>query len=263
MLFTKWLVEIAFVISHPVDDRMRNAGISTTTRMLAFSLALLVASDLRADCVVLLHGLTRTSASMETLADAFSEAGYAVANIDYPSTQFPIETLAPAAIEKGIAACPPDSTVHFVTHSLGGILVRHYLAHNEFSRLGKVVMIAPPNQGSGVVAAMHDVPGFEWYNGPAGMQLGIDDNSIPLQLPAVTYPVGVIAGTRTFNVILSQFLANPDDGKVSVENTKVAGMTDFIEVPYSHPFIMKRKAVVELTLQFISSGSFKLTENSQ
>lgn len=230
---------------------------------LIFSLALcLVAGELRADCVALLHGLARTSASMVALATAFEEAGYAVENIDYPSTRFPIEELAPEALERAIAACPPDSTVHFVTHSMGGILVRYYLAHHAFARLGRVVMIAPPNQGSGLVEALHDVPGFAWYNGPAGLQLGTDANSIPLQLPAVNYPVGIIAGTRTFNLILSQFLANPDDGKVSVENTKVAGMTDFIAVPYSHPFIMKRKAVIELALRFVAGGSFKNPEKS-
>jgi pimeloyl-ACP methyl ester carboxylesterase len=230
-------------------------------KTLAFGLLLLLAAgSLRADCVVLLHGLTRTSASMATLATAFGEAGYTVANIDYPSTRFSIEELAPEAIANGIAACPVDGKIHFVTHSLGGILVRYYLAHNEFARLGRVVMLAPPNQGSGVVSAMHEVPGFAWYNGPAGLQLGTDAESMPLQLPAVTYPVGIIAGTKTINLILSQFLANPDDGKVSVENTKVAGMTDFIEVPYSHPFIMKRKPVIELALRFIATGSFKNSE---
>lgn len=214
-----------------------------------------------ADCVVLLHGLARTSSSMAALATAFQDAGYAVANIDYPSTKHPIEKLAPETIERAIISCHSESTVHFVTHSMGGILVRYYFAHNTFARLGRVVMIAPPNQGSGVVDALHDVPGFAWYNGPAGLQLGTDMSSIPLQLPAVTYPVGIIAGTRTFNLILSQFLDNPDDGKVSVENTKVAGMADFIEVPYSHPFIMKRKPVIELALGFIANGKFKSPAN--
>ncbi len=225
-------------------------------------LALCVAAgDVRADCVVLLHGLARTSASMDALATAFEDAGYAVQNTGYPSTSLSIEELAPEAIERAVGSCPPDSTVHFVTHSMGGILVRYYLAHNSFSRLGRVVMIAPPNKGSGVVAALHDVPGFAWYNGPAGLQLGTDSQSLPLQLPAVTYPVGIIAGTRTFNLILSRFLDNPDDGKVSVENTKVEGMTDFAEVPYSHPFIMKRKAVIKLALGFIANGSFENPQN--
>lgn len=233
----------------------------SSTKITCALILLLATTGLRADCVVLLHGLTRTSASMTALATAFSDAGYAVANIDYPSTKFPIEELAPEAVERGIAECPATSKVHFVTHSLGGILVRYYFAHEQFSRLGRVVMLAPPNQGSNVVNAMQEVPGFAWYNGPAGLQLGVDAQSIPLQLPAVTYPVGIIAGTRTFNLILSQFLDNPDDGKVSVQNTRVAGMTDFIEVPYSHPFIMKRKPVVELVLRFIETGSFKILKN--
>lgn len=224
-------------------------------------LSLVSGTTQAADCVVLLHGLARTAASMNDLADAFQEAGYAVANIDYPSTKQTIEKLAPETIERAITSCPAESTVHFVTHSMGGILVRHYFARNSFARLGRVVMIAPPNQGSGVVDALYDVLGFAWYNGPAGLQLGTDASSIPLQLPAVTYPVGIIAGTRTFNVILSQFLDNPDDGKVSVANTKVEGMTDFIEVPYSHPFIMKRKPVIALALAFIANGKFRDSRN--
>jgi triacylglycerol lipase len=92
--------------------------------------------------------------------------------------------------------------------------------------------------------------------GPAGLQLGTGPDDVPRQLPAVDFPLGVIAGTRTFNLILSQFLPNPDDGKVSVESTKVEGMADFVAVPYSHPFIMERGEVIDLALRFIQTGRF-------
>jgi pimeloyl-ACP methyl ester carboxylesterase len=216
----------------------------------------LSAGPASADCVILLHGLARTSASMEELAAAFAEAGYAVANIDYPSRRHPVETLAPLVVQAGLAACPADTPVHFVTHSLGGILVRHYLASEPLPRLGRVVMIAPPNQGSEVVDRLGAMPGFAFWNGPAGLQLGTGPDALPRKLPAVTYPTGVIAGTRTFNLLLSQFLPNPDDGKVSVHSARVEGMRDFITVPYSHPFIMEREEVVTLALRFLSTGSF-------
>ncbi|MCP4200695.1 MAG: alpha/beta hydrolase [bacterium] len=215
-----------------------------------------VPASLSADCVILLHGLLRTSASMEKAAAAFEARGYTTANIDYPSRDLPVEDLAPLALEAGLAACPDEGTIHFVTHSLGGILVRYYLESRQIPRLGRVVMLAPPNQGSEVVDRLSDVPGFEAMNGPAGLQLGTDEHSVPSRLGPVSYEVGIIAGTETFNPILSQYLPNPDDGKVSVENTKVEGMSDFIVLPHSHPFIMQAPAAIEQAVSFIESGRF-------
>lgn len=219
-------------------------------------LLLLLPALANADCVILLHGLARTAASMNTLQEAFEKEGYRVANIDYPSRQFPIEQLAPLAIEAGIEQCGEGETLHFVTHSLGGILVRVYLHGHELPQLGRVVMIAPPNQGSEVVDRLAKVPGYIWYNGPAGLQLGTGAGSVPRALPAVSYPVGVIAGNKTFNLLLSQFLPNPDDGKVSVASTQLAGMSDFVVVEYSHPFIMERAEVIQFALRFIKTGHF-------
>ncbi len=209
-----------------------------------------------ADCVVLLHGLARTSSSMEPLSGALREAGYRVVNVDYPSREKPIEELAPLAIGSGLEGCGPEPTVHFVTHSLGGILVRYYLANNEFANLGRVVMIAPPNQGSEVVDNLGEIPGFSEFNGPAGAQLGTGENSVPLSLGPVEFEVGIIAGTKTVNLILSQYLPNPDDGKVSVASARVEGMQDFIEVPYSHPFIMRAPLVIKQTRAFLTQGKF-------
>ncbi len=223
-----------------------------------FALIVLAQSPAQAaDCVVFLHGLARTSASMEKAAAAFENSGYTVANVSYPSRKFPIEELAPLAIEAGLEKCPANGAVHFVTHSLGGILVRYYLEHNEISNLGRVLMLAPPNQGSAVVDSLRHFPGFKAIHGPAGLQLGTREDSIPLMLGPVDYEVGIIAGTKTFNPILSQYLQNPDDGKVSVENTKVQGMTDFVVVPHSHPFIMKSSVVIEQAFSFIETGQFE------
>jgi hypothetical protein len=208
------------------------------------------------DCVILLHGLARTTTSMEKAAEAFAEQGYAVVNIGYPSRDHRIEDLAPLAIERGLDACPDEGKINFYTHSLGGILVRFYLEHNEIDRLGRVVMVAPPNRGSQVVDSFKGMPGFGVLNGPAGAQLGTGANSVPLSLGPVDYPVGVVAGTQTFNPILSQFLPNPDDGKVSVESTKIDGMTDFIALPHSHPFIMKAPDTINQAIAFIETGSF-------
>jgi triacylglycerol lipase len=211
-----------------------------------------------ADCVIFLHGLARTAGSLSTMAEAFETRGFVTANIDYPSRRQPIEQLASNAIERGVALCAVHSPekIHFVTHSMGGILVRYYLSQTSLANIGAVVMLAPPNQGSEVVDNFKSVPGFKWLNGPAGIQLGTDKNSLPAKLGPVDFPVGIIAGNRTFNPILSLFLPNPDDGKVSVERTKVEGMSDFVVIPVSHPFIMNDEEAISQAVNFIEHGRF-------
>ncbi|WP_455222092.1 esterase/lipase family protein [Kaarinaea lacus] len=212
-------------------------------------------------CVVLLHGLARTASSMGEMEIALKENGYYVVNVDYPSREHKIEDLATTVISRSIAACEHHrpSKIHFVTHSLGGILVRYYLAHNTIDNLGRVVMLSPPNQGSEVVDALKDMPGFYLINGPAGEQLGTDDASIPNNLPPVDYDVGVITGDETINYILSMLIPGDDDGKVSIERAKVQGMLDFLIVHHSHPFIMEADDVITQTLTFLRDGKFDHT----
>jgi hypothetical protein len=149
-----------------------------------------------------------------------------------------------------------SEVIHFVTHSMGGILLRQYLQDNVIANLGRVVMMGPPNQGSQVVDNIKDVPGFEAFNGPAGMQLGTGKQDVPKQLGPVNFELGIIAGTSSINFLLSNFLPNPDDGKVSVENTKVAGMCGLVTVNVSHPFLMKRQKVIKQVLHFLEKGNF-------
>ena len=208
------------------------------------------------ECVVLLHGLLRSASSMEKMEHAFLKEGAKVDNVDYPSRDHPVEDPAPLIINKVVNTCPNGSTIDFVTHSLGGILVRYYLEHHELSRLGRVVMLAPPNKGSEAVDSVKDFPGYLLLKGPAGTQLGTGDSSIPAAMGPVEFEVGIIAGTKTINSILSRFLPNPDDGKVSVESTKVEGMKDFIAVPLSHAFIMQMPLVIKQVLRFIQTREF-------
>ena len=212
-----------------------------------------------AECVVLLHGLIRTSASMERMQEAIAEAGYETINVEYPSRDHTIEELAPVAVEAGLAGCRAIDGVehiHFVTHSLGGILVRQYLADNEIPELGRVVMMAPPNQGSIAADRMGHVPGYDWINGPTGRQLGKGEDSVPLKLGPATFELGVIAGNRSIDPITSAVLPNPDDGRVAVEDTKLEGMKDFVVVDHSHAFMMRMQKTIDLTLNFLKSGSF-------
>jgi Alpha/beta hydrolase family len=211
------------------------------------------------ECVVLLHGMLRTARAMEPMAEALAAAGYQTVNVDYPSREAPIETLAPIAVGEGLAGCrakPGVDKIDFVTHSLGGILLRQYLAHGKIPELGRVVMLGPPNQGSAAADRMRNVPGFDLLNGPAARELGQGEDSVPLSLPPADFEVGIIAGNRTIDPVTSAVLPDPDDGKVSVEDTKLEGMRDFIVVDHSHAFMMRMQDTIELTIRFLRTGSF-------
>lgn len=216
------------------------------------------------DCVILLHGLARTSGSMLPMAEALQAQGYQVVNVDYPSRQLPIAELAQTAIPAALSECRAGrmtnkaaDKIHFVTHSLGGILLRQYLHSHKIPDLHRVVMLAPPNKGSEIVDHLKELPPFEWLNGPAGSELGTTASDLPQQLGPANFELGIIAGTRSINLLLSLYLPNPDDGKVSVESTKMEGMRDFIALPVSHPFIMKDQDTIAQAIYFLQQGQFK------
>lgn len=233
--------------------------LATATLLALLLTATTAASAPQSECVVLLHGLARTAASMNKLQAALEQAGYRVANVDYPSRKHTIEYLAPLAVNKGLSTCRsinPGGTIHFVTHSLGGILLRQYLVLNQISELGRVVMLAPPNQGTEAADDLRRLPGFEWLNGPAGNQLGKGEDSVPSRLGPANFELGVIAGSRTIDPLTSAFLPDPDDGRVSVADTRLQGMSDFVVVEHSHAFIMRMRRPIALTLRFLATGSF-------
>ena len=154
------------------------------------------------------------------------------------------------------SCCGTSPRIHFVTHSLGGIIVRYYLKNHRIPELGRVVMLSPPNGGSEVVDKFRDNFIFKWLNGPAGQQLGTGKDSLPKKLGGVAFELGVIDGDRSINLFLSIIIPGPDDGKVSVSNAKVEGMKDFIIVHSSHPFIMKNRHAIKQTITFLRQGEF-------
>ena len=218
---------------------------------------LLVSTSSYASCVILLHGLARTSDSMAKLEKRLNEEEFHVVNLGYPSREGTIEVLAKRAIDPALRQCAEEKEVSFVTHSLGGILVRQYLHQQKIPNLYRVVMLSPPNQGSEVVDKMSGVPGFNFMNGKAGMQLGTGIDSVPNLLGEAKFDVGIIAGKSSVNLILSYLIPGEDDGKVSVENTKLKGMNDHIVMPVTHTFMMSNKKVIAQTIHYLKFGKFK------
>jgi hypothetical protein len=220
-------------------------------------------SSVRNECVILLHGIVRTSRSMNKMQASLLADGYKVANWSYPSRKQSINVLAEEAISDAIEACNDSSVrrINFVTHSMGGILVRYYLAKHEIEDLGRVVMLSPPNQGSELVDLWSGLPGFELINGPAGYQLGTDENSLPLQLGPANFEVGIITGNNTTNPFFSIMIPGDDDGKVSVKSARLEGMADFLVVPEAHSFIMRDKAVIQQLTHFLEHGRFNRSDD--
>jgi pimeloyl-ACP methyl ester carboxylesterase len=208
--------------------------------------------------VVLLHGISRTSRSFRKMQIAVEAAGFATLNLGYASRRKPLEALA-TDIHPAIAhfAGGIEGPVHFVGHSMGGLLARVYLARHRPAWLGRVVMLGTPNGGSELADRWKNAFAYRAWFGPAGQQLGtVRDAAVGALLPPVDYPLGVIAGNRSIDPVASAFLPKPHDGRVSVENTKLAGMVDHLVIGTSHPWLPRNAVAIEQTIAFLRDGRF-------
>ncbi|MBR1284261.1 alpha/beta fold hydrolase [Bradyrhizobium sp. AUGA SZCCT0177] len=215
------------------------------------------------DGVILLHGISRTALSFRKMQTALEAAGFATLNIDYPSRHHALEPLAehihPAVthLAAGIAG-----QLHFVGHSMGGLLARVYISRYRPQHLGRVVMLGTPNGGSEIADRLKNVSLYRAWFGPASEQLVTRrDAATGALFPPVDYPVGIIAGNRSLDPTAALFLQKPHDGPVSVENTKLDGMTDHIVIGTAHPWLPRNNAAIAQTIAFLRDGRFGRQES--
>jgi pimeloyl-ACP methyl ester carboxylesterase len=211
------------------------------------------------DGVVLLHGISRTARSFRKMQTALESTGFATLNLDYASRRKALEALAEdihPAIQR--FADGLDGSVHFICHSMGGLLARVYIARYRPKRLGRVVMLGTPNSGSEIADRLKDFGIYRAFFGPAGQQLGTQrDAAVEALFAPVDYPVGIIAGDRSIYPITSAFLPKPHDGRVSVENTRLDRMVDHVVVHTSHPWLVRSGEAIAQTIAFLREGRFK------
>lgn len=225
-----------------------------------FAMSFLLLAPLSAfaqDCVVLLHGLGRSTWSMRQIETTLHKAGYLVINQNYLSRDKEINELR-VIVGEAVDRCQkskPDA-IHIVAHSLGGILVRAYYQDHPPGNVKRVVMLGPPNHGSEIVDKFRDSWWFKWLTGPTGQQLGTDPKSLPNTLKPIPLEVGIIAGYTSSDPWFASLFNGANDGKVSVESTKLAEMKDFIQVENGHTFMANSRHVIQQIQAFLSTGYF-------
>ncbi|MFB9264383.1 esterase/lipase family protein [Bradyrhizobium erythrophlei] len=214
------------------------------------------------DGVVLLHGIGRTARSFRKMELALQAAGFATLNLDYESRRKALDALTEDVHPTvDLFASGLNGSVHFVCHSMGGLLARAYLARYRPLRLGSVVMLGTPNGGSEIADRLKNLKAYRAFFGPAGQQLVTRrDAATSAMLPPVDYPVGIIAGNRSIYPISSIGLPRPHDGRVSVANTRLEGMVDHIVIRTSHPWLVRNGEAIAQTIAFLRNGRFDKDE---
>jgi pimeloyl-ACP methyl ester carboxylesterase len=214
-----------------------------------------------ADRVVILHGIGQTTWNMAAVRWTLRREGFGALALSYPSTRYPLDKLAEwlhgRLTDEGV--WEGGDRVHFVTHSMGGLLASRYLAkyRDQFpdTLLGRVVMLAPPHGGSEIADLLHGYGLYRWFYGPAGQELTTAARNAS-EIPY--YELGIIAGSSGWLYpVASRIIEGTHDGRVSVVRTKVPGMREHLSIATTHTLIPWRPAVLRQIASFLKTGAFE------
>jgi len=222
--------------------------------IIALACAIFVQSK---EIVVLLHGVLRTPMSMKIIELRLEKEGFCVLNYGYRSRQKIIENHAQdLAIFLEKQDFEPTDTVHFVTHSMGSLVARYFLSNYQFDPKGRFVMIAPPNQGSSMADYLSEKKWYRWIWGAPAEQFLTADSSFAKHAGIPPREFGIIAGGKSDGEGWNPIIPGDDDGTVSVEQTKLDGMKDFIVIRNLHSLLLWDKDAIEQIVVFLREGEF-------
>ena len=205
--------------------------------------------------VILLHGLLRTRWSMYYASRKLSAAGFDVLRYGYPSRRFSIKQQA-QRFEQFLGGQQLTGRVlHFVTHSLGSIVLRQFaIEYHRSYQLGRAVMLGPPNQGSRYAAFLkRSVPGLERFMGPAFSEL------CQLNMPSAAeyLEIGILAGGTGGTTGLLPFFPGDNDGIVGVSEAALPGAKDFMVLPGLHSLLVYHPTMIAQACFFLTHGHFR------
>ncbi len=260
-LFSGWRIQRHVITGHhrlldSRDYRYVSGTLETCQKRLAEIRAEQMLPPMSGRAVILLHGIIRSSKSMNRMREPLEKAGYRVFPFDYPSTSVDIET-ASQYLASAIKSLNGIEEINFVTHSMGGLVVRAFLANNEESRVGRLVMLGVPNKGAKMADMTHGWSIFRWTLGPAGQQLVSDEDGFIAKLPTPKNEFAVIAGSRGTLTGYNPLIPGDDDGTVTVQSTRLPGATDFTTVKSMHTALPMNKDAISCTVRFIIEGRLR------
>lgn len=212
------------------------------------------------ETVILLHGIIRNHFDMMLLEKRMKKEGYACINIKYPSTKHAIDDLAEQINEQ---LCQNESytgadKVHFVVHSMGGLITRHILAKHRPHNLGSVIMLGTPNKGSEMADYLDEhkylASPFHFIFGPSARQLRTNHKHFENEI--IDFPLGIIASDASLNPLGKKIFGAPNDTLVSVDSTKIEGMSDHIIIPCPHALMMYDPRIINQVAFFLKNGQF-------
>lgn len=206
--------------------------------------------------VILVHGILRSSRCMRAFEAEFIKQGYKVLNVNYPSTKLDIKSIVEYLKPSIMVFAKNLKKIHFVGHSLGGIIIRALLNVEKPANLGKVVLVGSPIQGSELARKFKKFRIFKWIFGPAGIDLALPSKEMSAMFGKIDYEIGVIAGFNKYNFLANLLLKEKNDGMVTIKSTQDQEISNHIIIETGHLRLAKNKEVIDKTIKFIKEASF-------
>lgn len=206
--------------------------------------------------VILIHGIIRSSKSLDWLHKPLEKDGYTVIRFDYPSTRVTIEESA-AHLNSVIRSLKDIEEINFIVHSMGGLVVRASLAKHTDKRIKRMVMVGVPNLGAKMANQFKSLGLFKAIMGPAGQQLISGPDAPVSKLPTPQFEFAIVAGARGTENGFNPLIPGDDDGTVSVASTRLPGAADFMTVPVLHSFLMLSERASNGAMHFIKTGRLR------